>query len=76
MVKSFLKKTAASPTPAPHGLPPGGRLVAIVVGIETYQDKVGGLPKVDFAHNDAKAVADLLKTLYPADRTERPRFHR
>ena len=44
--------------------------MAIVVGVENYQPRREGqiLAKVDFARNDAEAFADVLKSIYPAER--------
>ena len=44
--------------------------MGFVVGVENYQPRREGqiLTKVDFARNDAEAFADVLKSIYPADR--------
>lgn len=61
------------PIPAllPHGLPDRGKLVAFIIGIENYQTKLKGqISKVDFARNDAEAIAEALKAIYGPDRTD------
>lgn len=45
-------------------LPPNGRVVAYVVGLENY-GKVGGIKPVDYARRDAEAFADVLETMFP-----------
>jgi hypothetical protein len=45
-------------------LPPGGRVVAYVVGLENY-GKPGGIQAVDYARRDAEAFADVLETVFP-----------
>jgi len=52
------------------------RVVAIVVGIEDYQDTPSGpaLPKVDFARNDAAGFARALKSIYPSDSLDLQEF--
>jgi hypothetical protein len=64
------KKTSRPAEPTEDGAP--GRVVAIVVGIEEYQDAANGpaLPKVDFARNDAEAFAKALQSIYPPDRLD------
>lgn len=50
-----------------------GQVVAVVVGIERYQDDENGrpaLPKVDFARNDAEGFADALKSIYPTHKLD------
>lgn len=61
MPKKPIKKSL-SPMPVPLN----DRVVAIVVGIEDYQPKkVGALPPVQFARNDAKAFAEALQSIHP-----------
>ena len=64
------KKMALPAKPPEDGA--HGRIVAIVVGIEDYQDTPNGptLPKVDFARNDTKAIAKALESIYPPDRLD------
>src|SRR4051812_34153622 len=52
------------------------QVVAIVVGIEDYQDTPSGpaLPKVDFARNDAAGFATALRSIYPSDRLDLQEF--
>jgi uncharacterized caspase-like protein len=59
-----------SPNTPPVDLLGGGQVVGFVVGLENYQPRREGqiLTKVDFARNDAEAFADVLKSIYPADR--------
>ncbi len=45
-------------------LPPNGRVVAYVVGLENY-GKVGGIETVEYARRDAEAFADVLETMFP-----------
>lgn len=60
-----------NPSPLPYGLPAGGKLVAIVVGVEDYQLKAKGqIPRVDFARNDATAVAEALTSIFGADQSD------
>jgi hypothetical protein len=44
-------------------LPPNGRVVAYVVGLENY-GKVGGIETVEYARRDAEAFADVLETMF------------
>ena len=62
--------TDQSPNIPPVDLLGGGQVVAIVVGVENYQPRREGqiLAKVDFARNDAEAFAEVLKSIYPAER--------
>ncbi|MGA3093203.1 MAG: hypothetical protein ABSD02_25685 [Steroidobacteraceae bacterium] len=62
--------TDQSPNTPPVDLLGGGQVVAIVVGVENYQPRREGqiLAKVDFARDDAEAFADVLKSIYPAER--------
>lgn len=70
MAKNTVSKPAA-PALLPHGLPDGGKLVAFVIGVENYQAKAKGqIPKVDFARNDAEAIAEALTEIYGPDRTD------
>jgi uncharacterized caspase-like protein len=48
------------------------RVVAVVVGIEDYQNtgNAPALPKVDFARNDAEGFAKALQSIYPADQLD------
>jgi hypothetical protein len=50
-------------------LPPGGRVVAYVVGIENYS-KLGGIKAVDYARRDAEAFADVLENVFPGKAIE------
>jgi hypothetical protein len=50
-------------------LPPNGRVVAYVVGLENY-GKVGGIKPVDYARRDAEAFADVLETMFPGKAIE------
>jgi uncharacterized caspase-like protein len=62
------RATAAAPIST---LPAHGRVVAVVVGLETYQSRgSGALPSVDYAHRDAKAFAEVVRSLYPEDRVD------
>jgi hypothetical protein len=45
-------------------LPPNGRVVAYVVGLENY-GKVGGIKPVEYARQDAEAFAEVLRTVFP-----------
>lgn len=45
-------------------LPPGGRVVAYVVGLENY-GKHTGIRPVEYARSDAEAFADVLATVFP-----------
>jgi hypothetical protein len=45
-------------------LPPGGRVVAYVVGLENY-GKHTGIRPVDYARSDAEAFADVLEAVFP-----------
>jgi Caspase domain len=47
-----------------------GQVVAIVVGIEHYQQRGSGdtLPTVAFARNDAEAFSDVLRSIYPVEK--------
>jgi hypothetical protein len=45
-------------------LPPSGRVVAYIVGLENY-GKVGGIKPVEYARQDAEAFAEVLKTVFP-----------
>jgi hypothetical protein len=52
-------------------LPAAGRVLAVVVGLETYQSRTAGaLPSVDHARRDASAFADVLRSIYPEDRVD------
>jgi Caspase domain len=52
-------------------LPADGRVVAVIVGLETYQSRAsGGLPSVDYARRDAEGFAEVLRSLYPEDRLD------
>jgi hypothetical protein len=64
------EKTSLPAPPPEDGAP--RRIVALVVGIEVYQDMPNGpvLPKVDFARNDAEAFAKALQSMYPPDRLD------
>lgn len=66
------KKLDAESNIPPEQLPAGARVIAFVVGIENYQDRGGGykVPKVDFAHNDAKEFAEAIKGIYPEDQLD------
>jgi Caspase domain len=46
--------------------PPFKRVIAVVVALETYRKPAQGdrLPKVDYAHADADAFAEALKSIY------------
>lgn len=67
---SSLPKPLAPRLP-PHGLPDDGNLVAFVIGVEDYQTKVKGqIPTVEFARNDAEAIAEALKTIYGPERSD------
>lgn len=68
MAKIAITKPKA-PATLQHGLPDDGKLVAFVVGIEDYQPK-SKIPSVEFARNDAKAIADALKAIYGPDRSD------
>lgn len=50
-----------------------GQVLAVVVGIENYQEDEKGrpvLPKVDFARRDADGFAQALKSIYPNDKLD------
>lgn len=49
-------------------IPATARVVAVVIGLETYQ--TGGLPLVDYARNDAQAFATVLRTIYSVDQLD------
>lgn len=68
MAKIAITKSKA-PVLLPHGLPDDGKLVAFVVGIEDYQPK-SKIPSVEFARNDAKAIAEALTAIYGPDRSD------
>lgn len=54
-------------------LPPDGRVVAVIVGVETYQSRsVGGLSRVHYARGDAEGFAEALRAIYPEDRLRPP----
>lgn len=62
------RATTAAPVST---LPAGGRVVAVVVGLENYlRRKTGGLPRVDYARQDAEAFAEALRSIYAEDRLE------
>lgn len=44
-------------------------MYAFVIGLENYRGGAGGLKKVDYAHNDARAFAQVLSEIYPPDRS-------
>jgi hypothetical protein len=47
------------------------RVYAIIVGLQTYQDRgATTLRPVEFAHNDAKGFASVLRSIYPADKLD------
>lgn len=61
------RTTPATPARAPHvsTLPTTATVKALVVGIEDYQGRTtGALSKVDYAHRDAEAFLDALRTMY------------
>lgn len=68
MAKTVLTKSNA-PALLPHGLPDDGKLVAFVVGIEDYQPK-SKIPAVEFARNDAEAIAEAFTAIYGPDRSD------
>lgn len=52
-------------------LPPNGRVVAVIVGLETYQTRRGGaLSRVHYARRDAEGFAEALRGIYPEDRLD------
>lgn len=67
--KSLPAPTSPRPPATVEALPEGGRVVAFIVGIETYQT-AGKIKKVDFAHADAEAFAEALRSIYPEDRLD------
>ena len=55
-----------SPSEPVSTLPEGGRVLAVVVGLEDYQDRdSGALTKVDYARRDAEGFSESLATIYP-----------
>jgi hypothetical protein len=55
-------------------LPPDGRVVEYVVGLENY-GKLSGIKAVDYARRDVEAFADVLEAVFPGKMVElEPRF--
>ncbi len=63
-------------TPAPDtseltALPDGGRVYAVVVGIEDYRTTgTDPLKKVDYARNDARGFTSALEAIFPTERLD------
>jgi uncharacterized caspase-like protein len=65
-----LAKRAGSADPV-STLPPDGRVVVVIVGLETYQSRpAGGLSPVHYARRDAESFAEALREIYPEDRLD------
>ena len=54
-----------------HTLPDSGHVLAVVVGIEEYQDRsTGTLPNVDYARSDVEGFTDTLRIMYGDERLD------